>query len=84
MPAYRIVYHREDRSAPETAIANFRDLDQALGVFAARGLPILYIAETSGLARSLGALVDEASRGMATVRTGSSFPLKRFSARALA
>jgi hypothetical protein len=45
MPAFRIVYVRDEAVGPETVTTGFPSLEQALDVFAARGLRILYIAE---------------------------------------
>lgn len=85
MPAYRIVYASGDGRSPESITASFNDLDQALSVFAARGLRILYIAENSGDRRSLETLVKDARRADAPKPAGSSsFPLRRFSGRIMA
>ena len=93
MPAFRIVYARGESESPQAITANFGDLDQALGVFAARGLRILYIAELGALGRvaerhaaerrPIGTLVEGARRaGPAMPARSSSFPLRRFSCRA--
>ena len=85
MPAFRIVYLRSGATSPETITAAFEDLDQAMNVFAARGLSILYIAEQRRDARRLGSLISEAGhKAEAKPPVRSSFPLRRFSARALA
>jgi len=85
MPAYRIVYRRNEARGPETIIASFCDLDQAMSVFAARGLSIIYIAENGAQSRALGKIVNAAgARQAKPARTGSSFPLRRYSARAMA
>jgi hypothetical protein len=84
MPAFRVLYVRDDATKPETITAGFDDLDQAMNVFAARGLRILYIAEqTDG--RGLDSIVGKAARRaeMKPARR-SSFPIRRFSARVLA
>ncbi len=95
MPAYCIVYTRGDAQNPETVTASFNDLDQALTVFAARGLRIVYIAERSiriekGAGhRSMSSLVADAARGPAArgdakrPARSSSFPLRRFSSRVM-
>jgi hypothetical protein len=84
MPAFRIVYTRPSSDRPETVTAGFDTLDQAMDVFAARGLSILYIAEQTR-AKCLGSLVGEVARkGETEAPLRSSFPLRRFSARALA
>lgn len=79
MPAFRIVYLRKEGTAPERITAGFECLEQAMNVFAARGLRILYIAEQVDEPRRLGAAV-----GKAEAAPRSSFPLRRFSARVLA
>jgi hypothetical protein len=85
MPAFRILYLRNDATKPETITAGFDDLEQAMNVFAARGLRILYIAEQQGAGRSLGGMVGAAARkAEAKPPSRSSFPIRRFSARALA
>jgi hypothetical protein len=85
MPAFRIVYTRPSSDRPETLTAGFDTLDQAMDVFAARGLSILYIAEQTRDAKCLGSLVGEVARkGETEAPLRSSFPLRRFSARALA
>lgn len=88
MPAFRIVYIRNEASGPETITAGFDNLDQALSAFAGRGLRILYIAEKRGEPRVPATMVDNAAARRAAVRpagrTGCSFPLRRFSARAVA
>jgi len=85
MPAFRIVYTRPGSDRPEAITAGFDDLDQAMNVFAARGLGILYIAEQCRDAKRLGSLVNDAARkAEAKPPTRSSFPIRRFSARALA
>jgi hypothetical protein len=86
MPAFRIVYVRDEASGPETVSANFENLEQALSVFATRGLRIVYIAETARQPRPLGAMVDaaQARLGEGKAPRGSSFPIRRFSARAVA
>ena len=54
-------------------------------VIAARGLRILYIAEQSSRARGLGTIVGSAvGKSEKTPARRSSFPIRRFSARALA
>ena len=85
MPAFRILYVRNDATIPETIAAGFDDLEQAMNVFAARGLRILYIAEQRHEARTLGSMVGQAARkAEAKPLARSSFPIRRFSARALA
>lgn len=85
MPAFRILYVRGDATQPETITAAFDSLEQAMNVFAARGLRILYIAEQPSGTRSLGSLVGAAARrAEARAPMRSSFPIRRFSARALA
>lgn len=85
MPAFRILYLRNGATTPETISAGFDDLDQAMNVFAARGLRILYIAEQSSRARGLGTIVGSAlGQSEKTPARRSSFPIRRFSARALA
>ena len=85
MPAFRIVYIRNNSSRPESVTAGFDSLEQAMDVFAARGLSILYIAEQRRDARRLDRVVDDAARkAEAKPATRSSFPIRRFSARALA
>ena len=85
MPAFRIVYVRNDANNPETITAGFDDLEQAMNVFAGRGLRILYIAEQQRDARGLGGMVGAAARrAEAKPAVRSSFPIRRFSARALA
>ena len=85
MPAFRIVYLRPAASTPERITAGFNTLDQALEVFAARGLKILYIAEQCGEFRRLSATVNDASRKVeAKPVPRSSFPLRRFSGRVMA
>ena len=83
MPSFRIVYRRNDAANPESITTGFDDLDQALNVFAARGLHILYIAEQPTQPRRLGATVGDALR-KADPKKRSSFPLRRFSGRVLA
>lgn len=88
MPAFRIVYCRSEYESPEAITASFNDLDQALGVFAARGLSILYIAEEGvtqrlGARRPIGKLVEGTRREEAPARS-TSFPLRRFSGRVMA
>ena len=84
MPSFRIVYLRPEAASPETIVAGFDNLDQAMDVFAARGLRILYIAEQGHGDRRLNALVSAAERKAAGGPARSSFPLRRFSARAVA
>ena len=84
MPAFRILYLRSGANTPETITAGFDDLDQAMNVFAARGLRILYIAEQSARPRGLGAIVGTALGKSEQAPARSSFPIRRFSARALA
>lgn len=85
MPAFRIVYTRPGSDRPETVTAGFDTLDQAMSVFAARGLSILYIAEQTRDAKRLGSLVGDAARKCeAKAPPRSSFPIRRFSARVLA
>lgn len=84
MPAYRIVYQRDETRGPETIVAGFDNLDDALAVFAARGLSILYITEVTREVRRLGSLVSAADARQQKVRKPSSFPLTRFSARVMA
>jgi hypothetical protein len=84
MPAYRIVYRRDETRGPETIVASFDCLDHALTVFGSRGLSILYIAEVTRQVRALGSLVEAADRRQQAVRKPSSFPIRRFSARAMA
>ena len=82
MPAFRIVYVRNGAAKPDTITAGFDCLEQAMNVFAGRGLRILYIAEQGQHARRLDRLVCEAGRkAEAKSATRSSFPLRRFSAR---
>ena len=95
MPAYCIVYARGEAQNPETVTASFNDLDQALTVFAARGLRILYIAEKSiriekGAGhRSMSSLGGDAPRAQASrgdakrPARSASFPLRRFSSRVM-
>jgi hypothetical protein len=80
MPAFRILYVRDDATKPETITAGFDDLDQAMNVFAARGLRILYIAEH----RAVGLVGRTARKAEMKPAHRSSFPIRRFSARALA
>jgi hypothetical protein len=82
MPAFRIVYTRQDASCPETISAGFDSLEQAMNVFAARGLRILYIAEQDP--RRLDRIVRDAERKTEVKPRPSSFPLRRFSARLMA
>jgi len=92
MPAFRIVYSRGESESPEAIIASFNDLDQALGVFAARGLHILYIAEQGTPVdtahepqrRPIGRLVECKRRDAAPPARSNSFPLHRFSGRVMA
>jgi hypothetical protein len=85
MPAFRILFVRDDATKPDTITAGFDDLDQAMNVFAARGLRILYIAEQRAEGRGLGGIVGSAAR-KAEMKAAhrSSFPIRRFSARVLA
>ncbi len=83
MPAFRILYLRPEASNPEAVTAGFDSLEQALDVFAARGLRILYIAEQSER-RSLGSKVEHAAVKAEGRAPRSSFPLRRFSARVMA
>ncbi len=85
MPAFRIVYLRNGSSTPDTITAGFDHLDQAMSVFAARGLRIVYIAEQRKEPRRLDSVVGEAARkAEAKPKPRSSFPIRRFSARAMA
>jgi len=85
MPAFRILYVHGDATQPETINAAFDSLEQAMNVFAARGLRILYIAEQPSGSRRLAGLVGVAARkAEARPAMRSSFPIRRFSARALA
>jgi hypothetical protein len=84
MPAFRILYVRDGSGRPETITAAFEDLDQAMNVFAARGLSILYIAEQRRDARRLCSMVGEAEHRAEAAPARSSFPIRRYSARALA
>lgn len=85
MPAFRILYVRGDTTTPETITAGFDSLEQAMDVFAARGLRILYIAEQHSDTRGLGGTVGRAARRAESLpHPRSSFPIRRFSARALA
>ncbi len=85
MPTFRILYVRREATKPETITAGFDNLDQAMDVFAARGLSILYIAEQCGDARRLGNLIGAAVRNAeARPSLRSSFPVHRFSARVIA
>ena len=84
MPAYRIVYRRNETCGPETIIASFRDLNQAMSVFATRGLSMIYIAENGAQSQSLGKIVSAAGSRAKPAPTGSSFPLRRYSTRAMA
>lgn len=83
MPAFRIFYLRSEASGPETVTAEFDDLDHALDVFAARGLRIVYIAETSPAAPKAGERRSPL-RQDGPVPSRRSFPIRRFSARATA
>ncbi|MCW5771158.1 MAG: hypothetical protein KIT16_05935 [Rhodospirillaceae bacterium] len=74
MPSFRIFYVRDDASGPESITANFSSLEQALDVFAARGLRIVYIAEQE----RPGAAKKKPRPGR------QSFPVRRFSMRAVA
>jgi hypothetical protein len=79
MPAFRIVFRRNESSSAETAVAKFDGLDQALDVYAARGLEILYIAECqtdAGTQFSAGKMAPRIRPMRST-----SFPLRRFSMR---
>jgi len=85
MPAFRIVYIRSEATGPETITAGFDTLDQAMNVFAARGLRIVYIAEQRNDPRRLSKMVGEAAVRKAEPKPArSSFPLRRFSARLMA
>jgi hypothetical protein len=88
MPAFRIVYTRRDANTPETITAGFDSLEQALNVFAARGLRIIYIAEQTQDPRRLERQVRDADpraeRKTEAKPRPSSFPLRRFSARVMA
>lgn len=85
MPAFRIVYLRNEATRPDAITAGFDSLEQAMDVFASRGLSILYIAEQCRDVRRLDRMVTEAARkAEAKPPTRSSFPIRRFSARALA
>jgi hypothetical protein len=70
--------------APETISAGFDTLEQAMNVFAARDLRILYIAEQNKDARRLERMVREAERKAEAKQRPSSFPIRRFSARIMA
>jgi hypothetical protein len=89
MPAFRIVFLRSEASGPESITARFRDLDEALDVFAARALRILYIAEQdSGGPHRAAPPARTATQGVATKSAAGKqppgraqmFPLRRFSA----
>lgn len=86
MPAFRILYVRDDdATAPKTITAAFDSLEQAMNVFAARGLRILYIAEQCPDSRGLDSIVGRAARkAEARPHPRSSFPIRRFTARAVA
>jgi hypothetical protein len=85
MTNFRIVYLRPEATTPSTITAGFDSLEQALDVFAARGLRILYIAEQRSEPRRLAAAVNDAARrAEAKPAQRSSFPIRRFSARAMA
>lgn len=85
MPTFRILYVRHEATKPETITAGFDNLEQAMDVFAARGLRILYIAEQCADRRRLGNLIGAAVRNTeAKAATRSSFPVHRFSARVIA
>lgn len=84
MPAFRIVYTRHEANRPETISAGFDTLEQAMNVFAARGLRILYIAEQTKDPRRLERIVREAERKAEAKPRPSSFPIRRFSARLMA
>lgn len=84
MPAFRIVYTRRDANTPDRITASFDSLEQALNVFAARGLRILYIAEQALDPRRLERQVRDAERNKDARPRPSSFPLRRFSARVMA
>jgi hypothetical protein len=85
MPAFRIMYLRPEASKPESITAGFASLEQALDVFAARGLRILYIAEQRADSRRPAAPLGETLRKAESKSSlHSSFPLRRFSARAMA
>ncbi len=85
MPSFRIVYVRHDTTKPETIIAGFDSLEQAMDVFAVRGLSIIYIAGQSCDTRRLCNVVGKAARDAdAKSPTRSSFPVHRYSARVLA
>jgi hypothetical protein len=84
MPAFRIVYTRHEANRPESITAGFDTLEQAMDVFAARGLRILYIAEQTTDPRRLERIVRDAERKAEVKPRASSFPLRRFSARVMA
>jgi hypothetical protein len=85
MPAFRIVYLRSEASSPETIVAGFESLDHAMAVFAARGLRILYIAERApNRCRPEGTAGESVRKGESRAPSRSSFPIRRYSARALA
>lgn len=85
MPAFRIVYLRPEAAKAETITAGFASLGQALDVFAARGLRILYIAEQRGDSRRPATTLAETVRKAESKPSlRSSFPLRRFSARVMA
>lgn len=87
MAAFRIVYSRGGSVNPESITASFNDLDQACGVFAARGLKILYIAEHTPdrvTSRRPIAKLVESQRREGTVHRPNSFPVRRFSGHVMA
>lgn len=85
MPAFRILYLRSGATAPETITAGFDDLEQAMNVFAARGLRIIYIAEQRPRGHALAQAVGKAMQKADQPPCGrSSFPIRRFTARAVA
>ena len=85
MAAFRIVFVRDDTERSETITASFNDLDQALSVMEARGLRVLYIAEKREGEESQRLEPPAAQRLTAAKPARSrSFPLRRFSARAIA
>ena len=85
MAAFRIVFVRDDTERSETITASFDDLDQALSVMEARGLRVLYIAEKREGEESqrLGSPATQLPTAAKPARSRS-FPLRRFSARAMA
>jgi len=85
MTAFRIVYTRPGAIGPESITAGFDSLEQAMAVFATRGLRILYIAE-SGLSRRPAPLSQPVSRPESgrPPSISQAYPLRRFSGRVMA